>query len=77
MAAPACVNPEADAGTRPAACAEPFLEPVRWKEWGLEDYPKVIKNPMDLGTVAVRARMGRARWGRVWAGRVGETRMCA
>ena len=32
----------------------PFLEPVQWKEWGLLDYPKVVKNPMDLGTVKVR-----------------------
>lgn len=31
--------------------AEPFREPVNWKEIGLTDYPKVIKNPMDLGTV--------------------------
>ena len=31
--------------------AGPFLEPVQWKEWGLVDYPKVVKNPMDLGTV--------------------------
>lgn len=33
--------------------AAPFLEPVLWKEWGLVDYPKVIKHPMDLGTVKV------------------------
>jgi hypothetical protein len=24
---------------------------VNWKEWGLLDYPKVVKTPMDLGTV--------------------------
>jgi len=35
--------------------AGPFLEPVKWQEWGLKDYPKVIKHPMDLGTVNVRA----------------------
>ena len=33
--------------------AEPFATPVRWEEWGLRDYPKVIKYPMDLGTVGV------------------------
>ena len=38
----------ASAGALPAG---PFLEPVQWKEWGLLDYPKVVKNPMDLGTV--------------------------
>jgi hypothetical protein len=38
------------------ASAVPFLEPVRWEEWGLHDYPKIIKNPMDLGTVKVRLR---------------------
>ena len=41
--------------------AGPFLEPVRWKDWGLLDYPKVIRNPMDLGTVKV----GGAEW-RAW-----------
>ena len=25
-----------------------------WKEWGLDDYPRNIKQPMDLGTVNVR-----------------------
>lgn len=35
--------------------AEPFLEPVDWKGWNLLDYPKVIKTPMDLRTVKVRA----------------------
>ena len=33
--------------------AGPFLEPVKWNEWGLTDYPKVIKHPMDLGRVNV------------------------
>lgn len=32
---------------------EPFREPVAWKEWGLDDYPKIIKQPMDLGTIGV------------------------
>ena len=38
--------------------AAPFLEPVLWKEWGLVDYPKVIKHPMDLGTVKVSGYPG-------------------
>jgi len=28
-----------------------FLEPVDWKGLGLDDYPKIVKHPMDLGTV--------------------------
>eukprot|EP01040_Poterioochromonas_malhamensis_P005582 gene5582-5999_t len=28
-----------------------FREPVDWKGLGLLDYPEVVKNPMDLGTV--------------------------
>ena len=32
----------------------PFVEPVNWKEWGLLDYPKIIKTPMDLNLVKVR-----------------------
>jgi len=38
--------------------AEPFLEPVRWKEWGLFDYPEVIKHPMDLGTMETKLKRG-------------------
>jgi len=30
---------------------EPFRVPVDWKAMGLFDYPTLIKNPMDLGTV--------------------------
>ena len=33
--------------------AEPFLVAVDWKALDLPDYPDVIKNPMDLGTVEV------------------------
>lgn len=33
--------------------AEPFQMPVDWKGWGLTDYPRVIKTPMDLGTIKV------------------------
>ena len=28
--------------------SEAFLLPVDYEELGLEDYPKVVKNPMDL-----------------------------
>ena len=38
--------------------AEPFLEPVDWKAWGLFDYPEVIKNPMDLGTIEGKIKRG-------------------
>jgi hypothetical protein len=31
--------------------AQPFLEAVDWQLWGLNDYPEIIKKPMDLGTV--------------------------
>lgn len=31
--------------------SEAFREPVDWRGLGLEDYPVVIKKPMDLGTV--------------------------
>eukprot|EP01084_Bolivina_argentea_P296949 511514_1 len=34
-----------------ADCA-PFTEPVQWRDMELWDYPKVIKVPMDLGTVS-------------------------
>mmetsp|Transcript_12200 Transcript_12200/g.23771 ORF Transcript_12200/g.23771 Transcript_12200/m.23771 type:complete len:302 (+) Transcript_12200:428-1333(+) len=31
--------------------SDPFREPVLWKEWDLPDYPKIVKEPMDLGTI--------------------------
>jgi len=31
--------------------AEPFRVPVEWKALGLYDYPQIIAEPMDLGTV--------------------------
>ena len=34
-----------------AAVAQPFLAPVDWKGLGLRNYLKVIRKPMDLGTV--------------------------
>lgn len=38
--------------------AEPFREPVDWKTLGLFDYPKIIKRPMDLGTIEKKCRGG-------------------
>jgi hypothetical protein len=31
-----------------------FLEPVDYVKFGLDDYPLVIKRPIDLGTIKVR-----------------------
>lgn len=31
--------------------ASDFLKPVDYKALGLEDYPMIIKNPMDISTV--------------------------
>lgn len=31
--------------------AAPFLEPVDWKALGLQDYPKIVKKPMDISTI--------------------------
>lgn len=31
-----------------------FAKPVDWRKMGLVDYPKLIKNPMDLGTIGER-----------------------
>ena len=39
--------------------SEPFLEPVAWKELELIDYPQIVKNPMDLGTVKNRLVTGK------------------
>jgi len=30
-----------------------FLEPVDWRALGIENYPEIVKNPMDLGTLQV------------------------
>lgn len=31
--------------------AAPFLEPVDWKALDLQDYPKIVKRPMDISTI--------------------------
>jgi len=36
-----------------------FLEPVRWKELKLNDYPVRIKKPMDLGTIQTKLDSGK------------------
>ena len=38
-----------------------FLEPVPWKEYELNDYPDIIKNPMDLGTCKSRHTLDMGR----------------
>lgn len=36
----------------------PFREPVDWKNLELFDYPKIVKKPMDLGTVKRKLERG-------------------
>ncbi|CAJ1330401.1 unnamed protein product [Effrenium voratum] len=38
--------------------AGPFKEPLPWKELGLDDYPEVISDPIDLRTIAARLQDG-------------------
>lgn len=38
---------------RNSASSWPFLAPVDWKGLGLTEYPKIVKDPMDLKTVGV------------------------
>lgn len=38
--------------------AGPFKEPLPWQDLGLEDYPEVITNPIDLRTIAERLDTG-------------------
>ena len=37
---------------------EIFMTPVDWEELEIKDYPEVIKNPMDLGTVKANLKNG-------------------
>ena len=39
--------------------ALPFLSPVDWKALKLPTYPKMIRNPMDLGTIEQKLMAGR------------------
>ncbi len=41
--------------------SEFFREPVDWEGLGLYDYPVIIKNPMDLGTVKRKLERGAYR----------------
>ena len=34
--------------------AGPFLQAVDWEAWGLVDYPRIIKHPMDMGTIRTK-----------------------
>mmetsp|Transcript_31584 Transcript_31584/g.27978 ORF Transcript_31584/g.27978 Transcript_31584/m.27978 type:complete len:200 (+) Transcript_31584:32-631(+) len=34
----------------------PFMEPVDWKALGLDDYPAIVKKPMDLRSIRDRAK---------------------
>ncbi|TRY52785.1 Bromodomain containing protein [Cryptosporidium tyzzeri] len=36
--------------------SEAFLEPVNWKKLGLDDYPDIVKNPMDLKTIGKKIK---------------------
>lgn len=36
--------------------SEAFLEPVNWKKLGLDDYPNIVRNPMDLKTVGRKVK---------------------
>jgi len=38
--------------------AEPFLIPVDWKGLNLPDYPKIVKKPMDLGSIRTKLEAG-------------------
>jgi len=39
--------------------SQPFLEPVDWQLYGLNDYPEVIQHPMDLGTIQNKLEDGK------------------
>jgi hypothetical protein len=39
-----------------------FRQPVDWKYMGLTDYPLIVKNPMDLGTIKKNLLSGKYKW---------------
>ena len=41
--------------------AEPFRDPVQWRELGLFDYPELIKHPMALSDVKAKLTAGQYR----------------
>ena len=38
--------------------AAPFVEPLDYVGWNLPDYPKIVKHPMDLGTIKSKIDSG-------------------
>jgi bromodomain-containing factor 1 len=38
--------------------AAPFVEPLDYVAYGLPDYPKIVKHPMDLGTIQSKLGFG-------------------
>ena len=38
--------------------AAPFVEPLDYVAWNLPDYPKIVKHPMDLGTIKSKIDSG-------------------
>ena len=46
-------NTEYSKGKRGLSSTEDFWTPVNWEEMGIPDYPKVIKQRMDLSTIEV------------------------
>jgi hypothetical protein len=50
---------------------------VDWQTHGLKDYPKVIKHPMDLGTVATRLKMREYKHPKVRARAQARGQRCA
>jgi len=39
--------------------AMPFLSPFPWNELGLDDYPQIVPDPIDLGTISKRLDRGK------------------
>lgn len=38
---------------------QPYSEPVDWEYYGLTDYPQIITEPMDLGTIKEKLSKGK------------------